>query len=434
MRALAIIGKVTGWIVLSCVLLVVATLLTVVIAGRTEWGHRKILGIALPEIQKQLAGHLKIGSIGGDLTRGLTLRDVEIDDVEHRPAVRIEALTVRYDLLALVHHTIDLTELRAERAWVHARVMRDGKLNLATLAKPSDKKEEREKQSANGYKVRVGKLWADVEARYDQPASDGNAARTVHGTAHLEAHASVDDGKIDAGLETLDVATTLPLRATLHGKGGATIDNGRIAAHDFELALASDGRELRKLLPGVALRGRWNVDVRANGPADRLAVNVVAKPPAGRLALDARLKTGDEIVWSAAVDARGLDPAAAVAGAPHGDVRVAASGRGTGPHGTIDLKALVASVAGTKIDAHGTLDTAGDAHLVANVASRDLSQLRAVGVKGVAGSVMVKARVERTKAHLHVDADVSARALALRDERIGTLDAHVHDEDLIGEA
>ncbi len=71
MRAVRIIGKVLGWIALSALLLVVAVLLTVVIVGRTDWGHRKILAIALPEIQKQLAGHLQIGSIGGDLTHGL---------------------------------------------------------------------------------------------------------------------------------------------------------------------------------------------------------------------------------------------------------------------------------------------------------------------------------------------------------------------------
>ena len=101
MRAVKIIGKVLGWIALSALLLVVTVLLTVVIVGRTDWGHRKILGIALPEIQKQLAGHLKIGSVGGDLTHGLVVRDVEIEDIEHQPAVKLKALTVRYDLLAL---------------------------------------------------------------------------------------------------------------------------------------------------------------------------------------------------------------------------------------------------------------------------------------------------------------------------------------------
>ena len=435
MRAVRIVAKVIGWTALAALLLVVSTLLTAVIVGRTEWGHRKILGIALPEIQKQLAGHLKIGSIGGDLTHGLVVRNVEIDDVEHRPAVRIEALTVRYDVLALVHHTIDLTELKAEHAWVHARVLRDGKLNLSELAKPSNKKEEQEKKSSSGYKIRLGKVWAELEALYDQPASDDHPPRRVHGTAHLEAHAMIDGPKIDADIEKLNVDTTLPLRAALTAKGGAHIEGSAIAARDVDVVVDADGRELRRLVPDVALRGRWRVEAKANGPADKLAVSLVARPPAGRLGVDATLRTNEPAIgWSGTVSARDIDPAAAVAGAPHGDVRVDASGRGKGPRGTIDLKGLVASVAGTHVDAHGTLDTGGDARVMANIASRDLSKLRAVGIKGIAGSLTAKARVERTKTHLHVDADVSADRLALQDKRIAKLDAHVHDQDFIGEA
>ncbi len=433
MRALRITAKVIGWIALSALLLVVATLLTAVIVGRTDWGRRKILAIALPEIQKQLAGHLQIGAIGGDLTRGLELHDVAIDDIEHKPAVRLKALTVRYNLLGLVHRTIDLTELRAEGAWVHARVLGNGQLNLATLAKPSDKKEADEKQSAQGWAIRLGKVSADVDARYDLP--DAGRIKTIHAVAKLQAHAKIDGDKIAAGLDALDVETSAPLRAKLSGKGGAKIDGDAIAAKDVVITVDTDGNELRKLLPDVKLRGKWNVKIEANGPADRLALSLVARPPAGQLAVDATLATtAPKIAWSATVNARGIDPAAAVAGLPHGDVRVDASGRGKGPDGTIDLKGLVAHVAGANVEAHGTLDTAGGARIAANIASRDLSQLRALGVKGVAGSIAVKARVERTTTHLHIDADVRARDLAYQGNHVAKLDANVHDEDLIGDA
>ena len=432
MRAVRFVAKVVGWVALVALLLVVSTLLTVIVVGRTDWGHRKILAIALPQLQKQLAGRIRIGAVGGDLTHGLVVRDVEIDDVEHRPAVRVAALTVRYDLVGLLHHTIDLTEIRAEQAWVHARVMRNGKLNLATLAKPSPPEE---KQQPSRYEIRVGKLWAELEARYDAPATAEAPARTVHGTAHLEARATIDGKRIDAHLSKLTAATTLPLRAELTGQGGATVDDGAIAAHGLELRATTSGGELRKLVPDVALRGDWAIDVTADGPADALALSLVARPPAGRLAVDARLATTQKtIVWSGTVHARGIDPAAAVAGVPHGDVRLDARGRGKGPRGTIDLEGLVASIAGTRIDAHGTVDTGGDAHLLANVASRDLSRLRALGVKGVSGSVTARARLERTATHLHVDADLSARELALRDKRVAKLDARVHDQDFLGEA
>ncbi|HEX8953812.1 MAG TPA: hypothetical protein VF945_18265, partial [Polyangia bacterium] len=287
MRALAIVGKVLGWIVLTALLLVVSTLLTVVLVGRTEWGHRKLLAVALPALQEQLAGRLTIGAVDGDLTRGLVLRDVELDDAEHQPAVRVATLTVRYDLLGLARHTIDLTELDAEGVWVHARTLRSGELNLATLTRPSSGNE----QQPSGWAFRVGKVRAEIAARYDAPASDDEPARTVRGTARLEGRASIAGGKVDAGIDALDVETLLPLRARLHARGGVTVDHGAVAARALALALTASGRELRKLAPGVALRGAWTIAVTADGPADRLALSLVAKPPAGRLAIDARLRT-----------------------------------------------------------------------------------------------------------------------------------------------
>ena len=71
-----------GWIALSALLLVVSTLLTVVIVGRTDWGHRKLLSIALPQLQKQLAGHLTSARRWRSDARA-GVRDVELDDVEH---------------------------------------------------------------------------------------------------------------------------------------------------------------------------------------------------------------------------------------------------------------------------------------------------------------------------------------------------------------
>ena len=93
-RAVRIIAKTIGWTLLSLVALVVSALLTAIVLGRTDWGQKKILAVALPQIQKQLDGHLRIGRIGGDITHGLTLYDVEVDDVEHQPVVKLAALTV----------------------------------------------------------------------------------------------------------------------------------------------------------------------------------------------------------------------------------------------------------------------------------------------------------------------------------------------------
>ncbi len=81
--------------------------------------------------------------------------------------------------------------------------MKDGRLNLATLAMPSDKQEAVEKQSSSGYKIRLGKVIADLEARYDAPDQHGaRATPTLRGARQ----ASAATAKIDAGLDALDVA------------------------------------------------------------------------------------------------------------------------------------------------------------------------------------------------------------------------------------
>src|SRR5262249_10258363 len=111
-----------------------------------------------------------------------------------------------------------------------------------------------------------------------------------------------------------------------------------------------------------------------------------------------------------------------------------ASGRGKGSAGTIDLEELVAAIAGAHVQARGTLDTAGDAKITAEASARDLRQLAAVGVRGLAGSVDAHARVEKTRSHLHVDVDARGEGLVAASERVGRFDAHVHAHDFIGEA
>src|SRR5207253_2743566 len=123
----------------------------------------------------------------------------------------------------------------------------------------------------------------------------------------------------------------------------------------------------------------------------RLRATLALRPPAGTLDLDALLSAPEAapgqpppgfaaLAWQATVKARGIDPDEAVAGTPHGDLRIDASGAGKGGQGAVDLKGLVASVAGAHLDARGRFDTGGAIRAVANLDSSDLGQLRAIGV------------------------------------------------------
>ena len=438
-RAIRIVAKVIGWTLLSVVALVVSVLLTVVVGGRTEWGRRKILAIALPQIQKQLDGHLKIGRIGGDLTRSLVLYDVELDDVEHQPVVKLAALTVHYNLLGLAHHQIDLTELKAEEAWVHVRVMRDGRLNVATIAKPSTTPEPPPDPNARPYSIAIGKVWADLEAHYDAPKADP-PYNHMDGKAHVEGHARIDGGRIATMLETLTLDSARPLVAQVAVKGGLKLDGGAISADDLKLLLVADGAQLRKLLPDVKLRGQWRVELDASGPAEQLAVTVKAKPPAGSLDVHAQLATAgpsvdlDRLTWKATVKARGIDPVAAVAGTPHGDVQLDASGQGEGASGKVELTSLVAAVAGAHVDARGRFTLAGDGQLDATIGAKDLSQLKTLGIKGIAGSLHAKAHVTKSGSHIGANVDATGTQLAFAGNHVGRLLVRVNEQDFLGEA
>jgi autotransporter translocation and assembly factor TamB len=444
MRALKITLKVLGWLILSVLLLASATLLTVVISARTNWGHKKLLSVALPQIRKQLLGDLKIGAIDGDLVHGLILRDVELTDKEHQPAVRVRSLGVHYNLLGLAHHTIDLTELDADGVWVHARVMRDGKMNLAELTKPSPPKPE--DPNAKPYRIHVGKAKAELEAIYDPPPAPD--AKRIHATVKLDVSADVNGGDIAAKVNSLEAHTLSPAVALVSMKGALHDHDGALSADKLDLVVSAEGRELDKLAPAANLRGRWSVAVRADGPADKLRVSVVARPPAGKLDLEAELtskagKAGqpapsiDALAWKATVEARGIDPAAAVLNAPHGSVRLDAHGEGRGQNGTIDLTDLEAVVAGATVKARAHANTDGDVKATAHVNAPDLSKLRALGVsslKDAGGSLAVDAKIARVHHLVDIDADGSGSNVSLAKNKIGALALHVHLHDFLGSA
>ena len=177
---------------------------------------------------------------------------------------------------------------------MHARVMKNGKLNLATLSKPSDKRKSNRssRRAATRFgSARCGRSWrrATIAGHRRRAGGDGARDRAARGAREHRQR----QGR--RGARQARVNTLAPLRAKLEGKGGATFDNGAVAARDVDITVDTEGRELRKLAPDVALRGRWRVEVKANGPADKLALSVVATPPAGKLRVDAQLATNQKV-------------------------------------------------------------------------------------------------------------------------------------------
>lgn len=416
MRALKKIARVLGWTALALLLLVVAAVVTVLVAVQTDWGQRRLLTAVLPSLQEKLRGHLSIGELDGNLLRTLVLRDVELDDASGEPAVRIRLLRLRYNPLSLLRHRVALSSVELEGGYVHARRLRDGRLNLATLTVPSPGPSE-----PTRWRVEVGQLTATVQARYDGP-------RTIQGTLHLSArgHAAADDVALQ--LESLRVQTERPLIATLQGHGGVAWQKGTPSAEKLTFSLTTRGAELQRLLPNVALRGPWKLRLAADGPGQALRLSLLLAPPAGRVTLDGVVDTR-ALTWHAKARAVGLDPAAAVKGAPAGDIRFSAHAGGQGGRGTLELERLTASLLDTQLTAHGHVDTDGNGRLQARLASSNLSRLAPT----LGGRLQADATVERTPGHLRLDLEARGASLALNTTRIGQLVARLHARDDAGE-
>ena len=270
---------------------------------------------------------------------------------------------------------------------MHARVMHDGQLNLATLTTPSDKKEEvaaavverlqdSPRQGQGGRSRR-----ATITGDQGSAGADASAARRA-----LEGHASFAGGVIDAGLDAArrrdDAAAARRRSRARAAPRSTTAPSPRTI---WRSTLDADGAQLRKLVPDVKLRGKWNVDVerqRAGRQARRDAC--VAEPPAGRL--DARRAAGDE---RAELRARSADGAMRARDRSGGGGRGRAARRraarrqrrsGKGANGTIDLDELVAAGRRARRSTRTARSTlAGDVRVMPTSPSRDLSQLRALG-------------------------------------------------------
>ena len=105
------LARVLGWITLSLVGLVLLAALVLVLWARSESGRRALLARVLPGAQKLIDGTLRLGALEGNLTRTLVLRDVELRDRDGVVALRIARLSLRYDLLDLLHHRLSVDDL-----------------------------------------------------------------------------------------------------------------------------------------------------------------------------------------------------------------------------------------------------------------------------------------------------------------------------------
>ena len=433
-RALGKLGKIVTWSVLSLIAVALVTLLVGLFWARSESGRQTLLTKILPLVQDSLTGKLEVGRLEGDLTRQLVLRDVVLRDADGEVAVRVARISLHYNLLGLIRRKLNVDDVIVDGAYVNARYLADGRLNLAALTRPSP-----EKKPGKPLSIYVHHAHAEAEIHFTP--KPGAQPGPVEASVRLDGKLAKVGERAEVTIDGLAVQTARPLEASLQLSGGLVDDPTEaiaMAVHNLQLDVKTTGAELRKLAPAAKLRGAWGVSLHADGKQDAIELALALRPPAGELTVDGTvgLSKDNDVDWRGTLHAKGVDPAAAVDGIPRGSVELEASGQGKNGEGRVELARFFADVAGAHAKAQGTaqLGAALTAQGSLAVDAPDLSRLASLGVPGLRGALKLDAQVDHRAAHTRVDADVHGLALAAKSARLASIDARVHASDLDGSA
>jgi autotransporter translocation and assembly factor TamB len=428
-------------ILLRVLLAVVALLLvlgvTLFLLGRSSWGQQKLLSVLLPVINRALTGRLQVGALHTDLLHMLVLDQVELYDAEQQLAVRAEHVGLRYNLLTLWSQRLDLSAVDITGGYVHGRRLRDGRLNLATLVRPTPPPTD---PKPLALRIEVGGITADVDFQLD-------ASQPLRAQLHLEGAAQYLDPKLSVQLQTLRVQTSQPLKAALQLQGGLEKDGASTTLKDVKLSGTLQAEQLQQLLHQSQLQGELALSVSAAGPLQAVAVDTQLQLPKGTLTLQTQLNALNPLAsWQVKTQLRGFEPAAMLKNAPDGTVNWQASASGQGLRGQLQLAELAVALRDIKLQASGAVQ--GDAqapdlaHTTAQLAVQvDITQLSQVaqllaqyGVTGppLAGKLQGKTSLQLLAGQLRLDGDVNGQALQLAGLRAQRLALQLHTVDLTG--
>lgn len=416
------VGRAGAVLALGLVFLVVAAVL---VLARTGPGHRWVLGYALPRIEARLDGKLRIARVDGDLLRGVTLEAIELDDREGQPAIRADRIELRYHLLGLLRHRFDVARIHVGTGWVHARRLRDGRLNLATLVRPQP-------PSRRPFELVVQRASGVIEASWDAPPSW--ALPAAHARLYVDGGVRYRGGIEAAHIDRLEARVDAPAALTLEAHGALEATAAGLRLDGVEALLATDGASIDRLWPRLQLRGALRARIRIEGPERRLAVRARLEPERGSIEGEGVAELVAEAPrWHLALSARDLDPGAIRSGLPHGTLALSASGSGTGRRGRVALERLHGEVAGVAIEGRGTSDLAGHGEASLRLRLIHPARLPAAARHALGGRADAVAHVRRDALHLRFDLAAHARALRLGTARLARADARLRIVDWRGD-
>jgi autotransporter translocation and assembly factor TamB len=420
--------RIVARLVAGVLLLLLATLL----ALRTPPGKRALLRLALPIINRHLAGHLAVRGLDGDLWNRIVLYDARLDDAEGVEAIYARRVEARVDVRALWNGRVHLRDLRVEGARLTMRHLADNRFNFAALEPPSAPPAGRSTPAADQPPlVEIDHFRVQVDGAYHPPRGhEANPLAWPRGSFDIEGAARFRGADMHFSVDRLVSESRDPLHAHVELRGGLTVTphgttagKAELTFEDVAVTVVSDGPEIARLHPMLHPIGRWQVQAEGGGPLADLRAHVVVSGPRGSVTVDgtlARLFPG--VRWTARVVGAAIDPAADWGQLPPGRVDFEVAGAGARRQGAIRVERLVGDGGGIHVRAHGASDFAGHGDAVVRASIDSLARLGEIGVRvgGVDeldGRVQLDARLGRDQAGPRVDGSVRADGVWLRQGR-----------------
>lgn len=113
--------------------LVALAIVAVLVITRTDFGHERVRRLALGILEDRVDGQVQIGSVSGNLLRGVTLHDVVIADSAGAPFIAIDEAHTGYGLRALLEQRVILDDVVLVRPVIVIDKPPDGEWNVARI-------------------------------------------------------------------------------------------------------------------------------------------------------------------------------------------------------------------------------------------------------------------------------------------------------------
>jgi autotransporter translocation and assembly factor TamB len=431
--------RVVIWLVRAVAVLLALVLVTL-LTLRTGSGRRALVRLALPLVNRALAGHVKLSSLEGDFTRVIVIHDLKIDDAEGVQALYARRISVRFDLAALMHHVVQIDDLDVDGAQLLVRHLRDGRVNFAALARATKTPATVKTATGDPPRLVVTHLRLRFDGGYDPPPGhETHALERPRGTFDIEGSLSVHGGDVTAVVSRLVSDARDPLAAHVELSGRLKVDPPDAAGHveltfgAIALTVAVDGAELGRIDPRIKAAGRWKVSVTGAGPLAALRAHVVVMPPKGTLTVDGTLARGwPGVKWTAHAVAAGISPADDWRGLDAGGLDFDVTAMGDGGVGSIAVARLALATGDLRLAAHGKSDFTGDGDAEVIASAGDLRRLAAFGLSGFGGRASVTARLQRGGGPRQFDGQLHARHLEVPGATIGAVDVAWKTRELAG--